>query len=171
MGVVTEISNFNIDLLKVPLAIMPLGTGNNISKFYGWGNETSDLISDNYAELKKFVSSCLSGQVENLDIWTIEAQVWEYGKFQRVQNSHNEVLESKTFTRHFSNYFSLGIDPKIGYSFDMHRTGSRMGNFITYAVMGCIKSFTKTQNLGELISQFKCATKQDSSQLSLIPMS
>lgn len=38
-----------------------------------------------------------------------------------------------------------------------------MGNFVIYGMMGCIKSFTKTKNIGELISQFKYSIEQHAS--------
>ncbi len=49
--------------------------------------------------------------------------------------------------KHFCNYFSIGVDGKIGFSFDMHRTSTRMGNLAMYGVLGLAKSFTKTKSL------------------------
>ena len=80
----------------------------------------------------------------------IEAEVHEYGKFEKVYDSKNKELEGKTFIKHWCNYFSIGIDGKVGYSFDMHRTSSRLGNLVVYGAMGFVKSFTKTKTLGEL---------------------
>lgn len=81
MWVVTELSNFKIDHFKVPIAIIPLGTGNDLAQVFGWGEKNENLISHNYAGLKKFISYCLSAQLQNLDIWTVQAEVWQYGKF------------------------------------------------------------------------------------------
>jgi hypothetical protein len=53
----------------------------------------------------------------------------------------------------------VGIDGKIGYSFDMHRTGSRIGNLAVYGAMGFVKSFTKTKNIGELAVSFRDSSK------------
>ena len=72
-----------------------------------------------------------------------------------MENCETKVFEGKQFSKHFCNYFSLGIDGKIGYSFDLHRTGSRMGNLAVYGMMGLVKSFTKTKTLGELTAEFK----------------
>lgn len=45
------------------------------------------------------------------------------------------------------NYFSFGLDGKVGYSFDMHRTQSRLGNLTVYGALGFVKGITKTKNL------------------------
>lgn len=51
------------------------------------------------------------------------------------------------YFRTFCNYFSFGIDGKIGYSFDKHRTKTRLGNLAMYGCIGLVKTFTKTKNL------------------------
>ena len=62
MWVVTEMSSFNIDHTKVPIAIIPLGTGNDFARVLGWGEKSPDLLSDNFAKLKKRVTYWLSAQ-------------------------------------------------------------------------------------------------------------
>ena len=62
MWVVTEMSNFNIDHLKVPITVIPLGTGNDLARVLGWGEKSADIVSDNYAKLKKRISYWLSAQ-------------------------------------------------------------------------------------------------------------
>lgn len=49
----------------------------------------------------------------------------------------------------------MGVDGKIGYSFDLHRTSSRFGNLVVYGAMGVVKSFTKTKTVGELAHDLK----------------
>lgn len=60
-------------------------------------------------------------------------------------------MEGSTFSKTFCNYFSFGIDGKIGYSFDMHRTKSRLGNLAVYGAMGLVKGMTKTKTVDELV--------------------
>ena len=49
------------------------------------------------------------------------------------------------------NYFSFGIDGKVGYSFDKHRANSRVGNLIVYGALGVIKGGSKTKSIDELV--------------------
>ena len=79
---------------------------------------------------------------------------WLYiqnGKFEVVKENENMLLESKAIKRTFCNYFSFGIDGKIGYSFDMHRTSTRLGNLAMYGILGFAKTFTKTKTIDELV--------------------
>ena len=68
-----------------------------------------------------------------------------------MSDGRNSLIEGAKFSKTFCNYFSFGIDGKIGYGFDMHRTKSRLGNLAMYACMGVIKAATKTKTLDELL--------------------
>lgn len=61
------------------------------------------------------------------------------------------LLPEKTYHKDFCNYFSFGVDGKVGYSFDLHRTSTRLGNLVMYGALGLVKSFTKTKTLGDLV--------------------
>lgn len=67
--------------------------------------------------------------------------------FEKVEGDRNVKLEGYTFQKTFCNYFSFGIDGKIGYGFDRHRQKSRLGNLAMYACMGLAKTMTKTKTL------------------------
>ena len=69
-------------------------------------------------------------------------------------------METKSIQKTFCNYFSFGIDGKIGYSFDLHRAKSRLGNLVVYACMGVIKAATRTKTLDELLESIQIYTSQ-----------
>jgi hypothetical protein len=60
-------------------------------------------------------------------------------------------IDGNVLTKTFCNYFSFGIDGKIGYGFDKYRTKSRIGNLAMYACIGLAKSMTRTKKLDELL--------------------
>lgn len=95
-----------------------------------------------------------------MDIWMVDAQVQPYGKFEKVENEQNKTIEGSVLTRHFCNYFSVGIDGKVGYSFDRHRTTTRIGNLAMYGMVGLAKSFTKTRTVGELTASFRDTVRE-----------
>jgi diacylglycerol kinase (ATP) len=43
MWVISELNKYNIDTELTPLAIIPLGTGNDFSQYLGWGKLKTTL--------------------------------------------------------------------------------------------------------------------------------
>jgi diacylglycerol kinase (ATP) len=46
MWVVSEMYKYNIDPIKIPLAVLPLGTGNDFSQYLGWGKQKSTVTEN-----------------------------------------------------------------------------------------------------------------------------
>ena len=55
--------------------------------------------------------------------------------------------------RCFSNYCSIGIDGRIGYSFDKFRSSSRFMNMAIYSGIGIQKSFKKSTPMNHMIER------------------
>lgn len=62
--------------------------------------------------------------------------------FKKVSGKGEEVIDGgvKVFRKSFTNYCSIGMDGRVGYSFDKHRGKSRAMNLIIYACIGFGKS-------------------------------
>lgn len=61
----------------------------------------------------------------------------------------------KVFRRAFTNYCSLGIDGRIGYSFDRHRSDSRLVNQFVYVAIGMSKFCDSANKMRHLIARME----------------
>ena len=57
-------------------------------------------------------------------------------------------MNERVISKNFCNYFSFGIDGKVGYEFDKYRTKSRLGNLAVYGAMGIASNFSKIKPIG-----------------------
>mmetsp|Transcript_9627 Transcript_9627/g.9583 ORF Transcript_9627/g.9583 Transcript_9627/m.9583 type:complete len:149 (-) Transcript_9627:359-805(-) len=83
---------------------------------------------------------------QNLDIWSIEIDVEENGYFQKI-SKHVHGFErknitddngniSKSYQRLMTNYFSIGLDARIGLGFDKRRSKKKCFNKCIYVWEG-----------------------------------
>ena len=59
MWVVSELHKNKIDAMKVPLGVIPSGTGNDFSQYLGWGKEKTTLVENGFKSLKKLIKKWL----------------------------------------------------------------------------------------------------------------
>ena len=90
-----------------PLAVAPLGTGNDLARVLGWhGNVWDDakLCDEEYV-----VETLRRASVEHVDRWSLE------------------ILRprKKATTKTFMNYLSVGVDARAALAFDLARKNSR----------------------------------------------
>lgn len=57
------------------------------------------------------------------------------------------------FLKKMSNYFSFGVDARVGYGFDKNRTKSRFKNKTVYCWEGFKKIFTNTPKLNDVLTK------------------
>lgn len=91
---------------RPPIAVLPLGTGNDMSRALEWGKGTKKSQIDHIQDFLKKVRE--SNHIENVDIWTI--------KFERTD-------KIEVFTKNMLNYFSIGVDAEICKNFEDFRKG------------------------------------------------
>ncbi|XP_061692127.1 diacylglycerol kinase zeta isoform X3 [Syngnathoides biaculeatus] len=128
-----------------PVAVLPLGTGNDLARTLNWGGGYTD------EPLSKILSHVEDGTVVQLDRWNLQ-----------VEANHNagaEVDEQQTDKLPldvFNNYFSLGFDAHVTLEFHESREAnpekfnSRFRNKMFYAgtafsdfLMGSSKDLSK----------------------------
>ncbi|XP_061176607.1 diacylglycerol kinase zeta-like isoform X2 [Saccostrea echinata] len=116
-----------------PVAIMPLGTGNDLSRTLNWGGGYAD------EPITKILSYVEEGQVVQLDRWNIEVSPNAVAE--------NDVCDEPLVTDQlpldvFNNYFSLGADAHVALEFHESREAnpekfnSRFWNKMFYAGAG-----------------------------------
>lgn len=91
---------------RPPLAVIPLGTGNDMSRALGWGKGTKKSQIKDIQNFLKEVRQ--SSHIEKVDCWQV--------KFERTDK--NEVIKKQML-----NYFSIGVDAEIAKNFEDFRKG------------------------------------------------
>ena len=146
-GTINWVMNLLSDLfssdgsVKPPLAIIPLGTGNDMSNSIGWGTGTSSgslkYIFDKINEIAK------SKTIKMIDRWSITIA---------DKDTPNDIQ-----VRHrFVNYFSIGVDAGVTYEYAEMRAArnpsTRLGSFALYVPAGAhfLTDKTKLSQLAEI---------------------
>lgn len=104
-----------------PVAVLPLGTGNDLSRTLGWGK------SFDGEDLESFLHKVEQAQVMLLDRWKVEIK-------------GSMLSRQRVFT--MNNYFGVGVDAHVALSFHKQRESSpelfqsRILNKLWYGVYG-----------------------------------
>lgn len=132
-----------IDELKInpipPVAVLPLGTGNDLARTLRWGAGYAD------EPISKILRSIEQGNVVALDRWQVDctprAEVLSVHDSDEDESSRHRPTSSTLPLKVFNNYFSLGADAATALEFHESREAnpekfkSRLKNKIFYA--GC----------------------------------
>ncbi|CAH8593695.1 unnamed protein product [Heterobilharzia americana] len=126
-----------------PVAVLPLGTGNDLARALNWGSGYVD------ESVSKILSSVYEGRVIALDRWQVNSEVrTDLPTVQQTPDTEEEGDSSKSRPicdalplKVFNNYFSLGADAATALEFHESREAnpekfnSRLKNKLFYA--GC----------------------------------
>ncbi|XP_074035969.1 diacylglycerol kinase epsilon isoform X2 [Leptinotarsa decemlineata] len=120
-------TSHNLDLDPEPLlAILPLGTGNDLSRVLGWGKENSSEL-----HINEILESIQDARVSELDRWKVE-----------VTSTRHLGLKLPNKTYFMYNYISIGVDAQVALNFHKTRDsifyvyGSRVFNKMLYLCFG-----------------------------------
>ncbi|XP_053304346.1 diacylglycerol kinase zeta isoform X2 [Spea bombifrons] len=112
-----------------PVAILPLGTGNDLARTLNWGGGYTD------EPLSKILSHVEEGTVVQLDRWNLEVE----RNPEACEEDRGEGATDKLPLDVFNNYFSLGFDARVSLEFHESREAkpekfnSRFRNKMFYA--------------------------------------
>ncbi|THD28390.1 Diacylglycerol kinase [Fasciola hepatica] len=132
-----------IDELKMnptpPVAVLPLGTGNDLARTLRWGAGYAD------EPISKLLRSIEQGSVVALDRWQVDCtplmDIPSTNDLDEGESARHRTVSSNLPLRVFNNYFSLGADAATALEFhesreaNPERFNSRLKNKIFYA--GC----------------------------------
>lgn len=116
---------------------MPLGTGNDLAGALGWGR---DINPANRPEVQSWFRSAIghSSPVRAFDVWGIVPRKGQAGKVCALSGLEDgrfqkfgEAGPSVPFLCLL--YFSMGFDAFVAAQVELHRTDSRIENFLEYA--------------------------------------
>jgi len=121
-----------------PVAVLPLGTGNDLARVLGWGGGYDN------ESMTPIIENILTGHEVYLDRWRLDVE--NVGVADGVK--HPKIM---------NNYFSIGIDAKIALDFHRKREAnpsqfkSRGINKVIYAGLGATTMFEGLPNLARCL--------------------
>jgi hypothetical protein len=156
MWAFNEIFAHGIDVEKVSVGVLPFGTGNDFSRVTGWGGGlTGPLIGQNLSKLKIIVDKYVKATVHKFDLWNVEIEVFSDGRVQQIKKgkkvpidlNHTHPISGNCILKKLcGNYFSIGVESRVGLGFDKRRTPSVTRNKLIYAREG-FKKMTVTKTI------------------------
>ncbi|KAJ8769147.1 hypothetical protein K2173_000922 [Erythroxylum novogranatense] len=126
--VLDAIERFNFES-PPPVAILPLGTGNDLSRVLQWGRGFS--LIDGKGALTTFLYDVDHAAVTMLDRWKVD-----------IRKETSEGYSEEKQTKFMTNYLGIGCDAKVAYEFHVNRCekpekfSSQFVNKLRYAKEG-----------------------------------
>lgn len=139
---------------QFPIGILPLGTGNDLSRCLGWGPGASSAVVDPDT-LLQLLARVVVAHPRPLDLWTVSITPTERGSGSAGAATKKVMM----------NYFSCGLDAEIAVQFHKEREESpsnftsQAGNQLIYARLGLEKSFT-SEFLDGKVSNFMAGSSK-----------
>jgi diacylglycerol kinase (ATP) len=148
-----EIEKHGIPSARVAVGHLPFGTGNDFSRATGFGGTTGPLTGANLRGLKNKVMLYSKENFVPFDLWNVEITCGaDGGVFQIKQGRKTAVNDDAgKFHKVMGNYFSIGVESRIGVGFDRNRTTSQSCNKCVYICEGAKKNFARTVRVDEIL--------------------
>jgi len=152
---------------KVVFGIVPLGTGNDFARSYGWGGKNpAKILDDDCRVLRKLATKWAKAEEVHHDVWQVSLRVSEReGAVMKVGAEKEEVAQKeKVVIAPMVNYFSIGQESRAGIDFDKHRTKSQLANLFVYGLAGAfaeLNCMQKWNHIGSVVGSLHHGTGPD----------
>lgn len=189
MWCVDELEKTCVDFDKLVIGVIPFGTGNDFSRALNWMTILDNPFNNGLYRFRQLINEWVNADIIEHDIWSVKAVVDSYGCFYKVdsysrkkkvinkqgrgntkQINHefskgvdrgsNTIATELTFR--MSNYFSVGVESRIGIGFDRYRTKNAFLNKMRYALEGFKNTFRHTTPVYDIID--KCTLNTSTSE-------
>jgi diacylglycerol kinase (ATP) len=168
LWVVSELEAHGINPDRVALGVIPLGTGNDFSRSTGFGGGVTNI----HFSLKSIISELVRAYVHPFDLWNVRVKAHNDGAIYSIKNGvktplQDEFGNNETEVNKLScNYFSIGIESRIGLGFDKHRTKSQIGNKMIYGMESVKKMFLRMPKVRNTIKRITIGHNHDTTSSS-----
>ena len=125
-GILDYLAMLPMSFSRPPVAILPLGTGNDLSNILGWG------VTADVGDLPKTLEQILRASTCVLDRWEM--------KIEKEDKKSKRLIEVSK--RKFNNYLGVGVDAQIIEKFHNARESRKalfslqVGNKLWYGLIG-----------------------------------
>ncbi|XP_024522876.1 diacylglycerol kinase 6 [Selaginella moellendorffii] len=136
----------------IPIATIPLGTGNNLPFSFGWGKKNPGTDAES---VKRFLADVMDAHPLQVDSWHLAMKMegttdlgleapHSLHVFKKSEESREKL---QIYRGGFWNYFSIGMDAQVSYEFHEQRQkhpekfSNQMRNQCTYAKLGCTQGW------------------------------
>ncbi|GAB2287212.1 Diacylglycerol kinase 2 [Dionaea muscipula] len=109
--VLDAIENLNFES-PPPVAILPLGTGNDLARALRWGGGFSTV--EGQGGLSNLLQDISHAAVTMLDRWKVDVK-------EENQDPNSNSNSNKTHSKFMLNYLGIGCDAKVAYEFHVYR--------------------------------------------------
>lgn len=162
MWCAAELWAHQIDDSKVAIGVIPYGTGNDFAKAFGWKKyESCKPFDATISTLRSLIRQWSEAAIVPHDLWEVQIDAEDgFCKIDSKSRRKKAVMEGDRkvlrMTFIMSNYFSIGVESRIGIGFDRHRTTSQICNKLRYILEGLKKSTVKrNRRINNVISCLK----------------
>ncbi|CAK65676.1 unnamed protein product (macronuclear) [Paramecium tetraurelia] len=178
MWIVELLLQHQVSIHSCIIIPFPFGTGNDFANTLGWGTTVpNDVIGMDSIVLKGFVEEWMEGVESYFDVWDVDIRLQQGGYISEIKRNENGVgemklqLKDQRYYKQMINYFSIGVDARIGFGFDKNRTSNQCCNKCVYCWEGFKKMFLKTPKVNQSIENIHNLNDDDLLESGLIQKS